>query len=255
MGKPTLFFILLLVLSCGQNGTTSDRDNPSDKVLFVTSNAKYYGESDIETTNNFPEIVYAYHQFVSAEVEVDFVSPKGGQIPIGYIYSSDTLLQYYLFNEKLRLKLQHTLKPLEVDTDAYSAMYYVGGGSAMFTVPLNTEIQNIAQTIYEKNEGVISAVCHGTAGIAQIQKSDGSFLVNGKNISGFPDLFEDKEAKYYQEFPFSIQERIEANGGHFKYSEEGWDNYAISDGRLITGQDPTGSAAVAKMVIAQIQHD
>ncbi|WP_350287425.1 type 1 glutamine amidotransferase domain-containing protein [uncultured Croceitalea sp.] len=261
MKNTVVLLIALTALSCAQKQSSVETASitektalsNSKKVLFVTSNARHYGNTNIETTNNFPEIVYAYHEFVTADVTVDVISPEGGQIPIGYINSSDTLLQKYLFNETLLQKLKNTLKPTEIAVGSYNAIYYVGGGSAMFTVPQNKAIQKIAQTIYEENSGIVAAICHGTAGIAKIQLSNGDFLVNGKSVSGFPDVFEDKSARYFQEFPFSIQEEIERNGGNFKYSDKGWDNFALSDDRLITGQDPTGSGTVAKMVIEKIQ--
>ena len=108
-------------------------------------------------------------------------------------------------------------------------------------------------TIYEKQNGVISAVCHGTAGIANLKMADGSFLVSSKKVNGFPDLFEDKSAAYFRQFPFSIEEQVKANGGIFSYSEEGWDGYLEVDDRLITGQDPTSSAAVAKAVVQALK--
>ena len=263
MKKIAILLALVTIMACiekrQENGINlvseqqKSHATEKPKVLFVTSNATHYGNSTIETSNNFPEICYAYHEFFSANIEVDILSPEGGQVPIGYIHSSDQLLQNYLFDQVLMQKLKNTLKPSEVDIEAYAAVYFVGGGSAMFTVPYNEEIHQLTLAIYEKNNGVVSAVCHGTAGIARIQKGDGTFLVAGKNVSGFPDLFEDKNANYFQEFPFSIQEEVARNGGHFEFSEEGWDDFAIADGRLITGQDPTASASVAKMVIEKIE--
>lgn len=233
------------------------QENPEvekKKVLFVVSNAYYYGESDINTANHFAEIVFAYDELHKAKVEVDFVSPNGGMVPIGYIYS-DTLLQQYLHNEKFMGKLKNTKKPNEIAASDYVAIFYAGGGSAMFGVPSDAGIQNIAMEIYEKQEGVVSAVCHGTAGIVHLKKQDGNYLVEGKRINGFPDLFEDKEARYYQEFPFSIEEAIAEHGGTFTYSSEGWDGYLEVDGKLVTGQDPTSSGLVAQQVLQLLSSD
>ena len=246
--KFNLIILLAIVDACSYTHVSTSKD----KILFVVSNAYYYGQSDINTANHFAEIVFAYNEFQKAGYAVDFVSPEGGMVPIGYIYS-DSLLQKYLYDEGFMNQLETTLKPSDISPGDYLAIFYAGGGSAMFQVPTNESIQQIALSIYNRTNGVISAVCHGTAGIANIKKADGSFLVAGKKVNGFPDAFENKEAAYFQEFPFSIEEQIQRNGGIFNYSTQGWDGYLEVDGKLITGQDPSSSALVAKAVIKQLQ--
>lgn len=248
----TIFLVLLslFVISCSKPHTS--QNSVSKKVLFVTSNATHYGNTTITTTNNFPEIVYAYHEFEKAGIVVDFVSPEGGQVPIGYIHSADSILQKYLFDEVLMRKLKYTFKPSEIDTDAYQAIYYVGGGSAMFGVPENKAIQQLAQHIVEKNKGILSAICHGTAGIVNIQKSNGDYMIKGHKITGFPNAFEDTTATYYKQFPFSIDKMITKHGATFTYSAKGWDEYLIVGDNIITGQDPTSAHLVAQKIIQNI---
>lgn len=242
----------LLLISCSNNSSNFQIAKEPDKVLFVVSNASFYGSSGINTANHFAEIVFAYDVLDKAGYAVDFVSPKGGLVPIGYIYS-DTLLQKYLYDEAFMDLLQYTYRPEEIDANAYTAIFYAGGGSAMFGVPENIEIQEIARAIYDTPKGIVSAVCHGTAGIANLKTLDGSFIVSNKRVNGFPDLFENKNGKYYEEFPFSIEEAVTANGGIFSYSEEGWDGYLEVDGKLITGQDPTSSSLVASAIIETLK--
>ena len=122
----------------------------------------------------------------------------------------------------------------------------------MFGVPENKAIQDIALKIYAAN-GIVSAICHGTAGIVNLKDDSGNYLYANKDVNGFPDKFENKNASYYKTFPFSIEETIKARGGNFTYSEEGWDNYYKVDGRLITGQDPTAAASVAKEIIKTLE--
>lgn len=244
---------LILVSFFGFLANQSDQKSSKGKILFITSNQKTYGNTEKKTANHFSEIVYAYEEFVKAGYTVDFVSPKGGEIPIGYLKKSDKLQQKYLKDEAFMKLLKNTFKPSQIKASNYKAVYYSGGGAAMFGVPESVPIQTVTQKIY-KNKGVVSAVCHGTAGIANLKTSDGKYIYFQKKISGFPDKFENKKAAYFQTFPFSIQEKITENGGNFQYSEKGWDNFVVADGRLITGQDPTASASVAKEVIKLLKH-
>lgn len=231
---------LFLILSC-----TSTKKG---KVLFIVSNQHTYGNSKINASNHFAEIVLAYDVFLKEGYKVDFVSPKGGAIPIGYLNTSDSIQKQYLYNFEFMNLLKSTYKPNQIKASNYSAVYYSGGGAAMFGVPENKSIQNISTEIY-KNKGVVSAICHGTAGIVNLKISDGTYLYKNKVVNGFPDKFENKSKAYYKEFPFSIEKSIQENGGKFMYSEKGWDGFYKVDGRLITGQDPTASAIVAEKVI------
>lgn len=219
-----------------------------EKILFVVSNAHFYGNSDIGTGNSFSEIVNAYDVFKKANYTIDFVSPNGGAVSLGYINTSNDLQKEYLYNSDFLYALKHTKNPKEITAKNYKAIYYTGGGSAMFGVPNNNEIQQIAMQIYEENNGVISSVCHGTAGIVNLKTKDGEYLVKGKKVSGYPDDFEKEGAAYYKQFPFKIQRTIEKRKGNFKYGERNKAHIEV-DGRLITGQNHLSSKVVAEQII------
>lgn len=237
--------IVLLVLT-GLKPICVDAQN---KILFVTSNQDFYGSTKIPTANHFEEIVAPYDVFIKSGYTVDFMSPKGGAIPVGYINTSDHLQKKYLYDGWFMDKLEHTMKPTEINSGDYSAIFYSGGGAAMFGVAENVTIQNIARNIYNKN-GVIAAICHGTAGIINLKDENKKSLYTGRKITGYPDLFENKDAEYYKAFPFSIDKEITRNDGKFVYSEKGGDAFFTVDGRFVTGQDPTSSSNVANEVVA-----
>jgi putative intracellular protease/amidase/alpha/beta superfamily hydrolase len=223
--------------------------NAQKRILFVTSNQHFYGNTKINASNHFGEIVIPYDILTNAGFEVDFISPKGGAIPIGYISTSNATHKKYLYDGLFMNKLAHTMKPSEIITDNYSAIYYSGGGAAMFGVAEDTTIQTIARKIYNRN-GVVSTLCHGTAGIAYLKEGNGKSLYEGKKITGYPDSQEDKNEAYYKTFPFAMDKAISDNKGNFVFSEK--DNFYVVDGRFVTGQDPTAAASVANEVIKQL---
>ncbi|WP_073226081.1 serine hydrolase [Pedobacter caeni] len=251
MYRPTSKFYQVIIMGLLFSSLIT-RAYAQKRILFVTSNQEFYGNSKIAAANHFEEMVIPYHLFVKAGLTVDFISPKGGAIPIGYINSSDSIQKKYLYDAFFMDKLQHTLKPSDIRTDDYSAILYTGGGAAMFGVAENETIQNIARKIYNKN-GVIAAICHGTAGLAYLKDDAGKSLYSGKKITGFPDKFENKKAEYYKTFPFVIDQAVKNNGGNFVYSDEGWDGFTIVDGRFVTGQDPSSASKMAHEVITLIE--
>ena len=225
-------------------------DSKRNSVLFILSNAHFYGDTKISTGNSFSEIVNAYDVFKNAGYIVDFVSPKGGAVPLAYINTSDDMSNLYDTNFMNALK--NTKSPSEIDASKYKAVQYIGGGGAMFGVPENKEIQKIAMDVYEKHNGIISSVCHGTAGIVNLKTKDGKYLVDGKRVGGYPDDYENKSAPYFKTFPFLIKKTIEERGGSFRFSERGRFTLEV-DGRLVTGQNFQSSKPVSLKIIELIE--
>ena len=235
-----------------KSASSKDSNKSGKRILFIVSNAHYYGNSKISTGNSFAEIVNAYDTFVNSGYTVDFVSPKGGDIPLAYINTSDSLQKHYLYDQNFMYTIKHTVSPKEIDYKIYKAVHYIGGGSAMYDVPENLDIQRIAMQVYEDNNGIISSVCHGTAGIVNLKTKNGKFLVDGKTVSGYPDSFEKQDGDYFKHFPFLIQKTIEERGGNFKFSKRN-ESYVEQDGRIITGQNFQSSNGVALKIIEWIE--
>jgi len=231
----------------------SESSNQNGKrILFIVSNAHFHGTSSLPVGASFSEVVNAYHEFKSAGMTVDFVSPLGGAIPLSYINTSNELQKQYLYNADFMYAIAHTKRPDEIEPSAYKAVHYIGGSSAMYGVADNKEIQKISMDIYEKHNGIVSAVCHGTAGIVHLKEKSGEYLVSGKKISGYPDEYENPKRAYYQHFPFAITQTIEKHGGDFRYSARNTAHVEV-DGRVITGQNYLSSALVAKEMIKMIE--
>jgi putative intracellular protease/amidase len=222
------------------------------KILIVTSNQHTYGDTSINASNHFSEIVLAYDVFVKNGYSVDIVSPKGGAIPIGYIATSDSIQKKYLYKSSFMNKLKTTYNPSQVRAQNYKAIYYSGGGSAMFGVAENVMIKDIAEQIYRAN-GIVSAICHGTAGIVNLKDENGNSLYRNRKLTGFPDLLERTDEEYYKTFPFSIEKTIRENKGLFIHSQTFGDNFFIRDGRFITGQDPSATKSVAMEVVKVLE--
>lgn len=235
-----------------KTATRESSNETGNKILFVVSNTDYYVGTDIPTGNSFDEIVLAYEMFKKAGFNIDIISPKGGAIPLKYLTTSEKKKKEHLYDRDFMYALKTTKKPTQVHSSSYKAIYYVGGGSAMFNVPKNKEIQKLAVDIYEKQKGVISAVCHGTAGIVFLKKSDGEYIVNNKRVNGFPEDHEKKEKEYFKSFPFLIRKTVENHGGKFFFSDVA-DEHVEVDGRLVTGQNPASVPKLVREVIKIIK--
>lgn len=234
--------VVLFFVSCN---TT---DNSKGKVLIIASNQLFHTDSKMAAGNSFGEIVLAYKPFTEAGYEVDIVSPKGGSIPLSYINTSNDLQRTYLYDFDFMAKLKNSFKPSEVNALDYKIIHYTGGSSPIFDIPQNKEIQDIVMTVYEENNGIVTAVCHGTSGIIDLKTKDGKYLVAGKNVNGVPDSHESKELKHYQYYPFIIETELVKRGANFKHSKILTPHMEV-DGRLVTGQNSLSTKMVAEKAI------
>lgn len=250
-----LFLFCLLGIFSAQAAATDvakpvssqDSSAAKERVLFVVSSAKMHGSSQLPASISFGEVVFAWDIFNAAGYAVDFVSPSGGSVPIlqGYV-SDDTRAR--LKDARIMDGLRNTASPPQINPAQYRAVYYVGGSNAMYGVAENPMLQNIAMHIFERNDGVVSAVCHGTAGIVNLKLRDGQHLIKGKRVTGYPEQHEDQTAAYLKEFPFLIGKTVQAHGGIFRVVGEDQPHVEI-DGRLVTGQSYDSTRKVAEAVV------
>ncbi|MBL8262810.1 MAG: nuclear transport factor 2 family protein [Xanthomonadaceae bacterium] len=229
-----------------KTATREPSQHRGDRVLFVLSSAKVHGASTLPAGVSFGEVVQAWDAFRAAGLTVDFVSPEGGAAPINVAEAGEFRSRFY--DADLMYALAHTATPSQIDPARYRAVYFVGGSNAIYGVPADSRLQDIATHVYERNDGVVSAVCHGTAGLANLRLSDGRYLVGGKRVSGYPEEFERQDAPYFREFPFLIRKTIESRGGTFLTSARD-QAYVVVDGRVVTGQNHLSARQVAEAVV------
>jgi len=238
--------LMVLLAACLGAVSTVQAATPQ-RILFVLSSSKVHGSSALPASVSFGEVVHAWDVFHEAGYAVDFVSPDGGPVPILDAYVSDEVAARQQ-DPRIMSGLRNTTTPARIDPSLYRAVYYVGGSNAMYGVAENPQLQRIAVHVYERNGGVVSAVCHGTAGIVDLTLSGGQSLLAGKRITGYPEQHEQQGAAYFKQFPFLIGQTVTARGGTFS-AIDSEQPYVQVDGRVVTGQNYASAAPVAKAVV------
>jgi len=98
----------------------------------------------------------------------------------------------------------------------------------------------------------VAAVCHAPAVLRHTEAPDGAPLVKGKSVTGFSNSEEDA-VQLSEVVPFMLEDELKANGANYSKADD-WHPYAMTDGNLITGQNPASSDPVAKAVLELIKH-
>ena len=139
-----------------------------------------------------------------------------------------------------------TSKPEDIDPNDYDAIYFTGGHGVMFDFPDSEGLQSITQTIWN-NGGVVSAVCHGYAGLLNATDGNGTPLVSGRNLTGF-SWAEEIAAMVSKLVPYNVEEEIQKRGAKYSKNIVPFTSNVVVDGRLVTGQNPTSAKATATKV-------
>jgi putative intracellular protease/amidase len=218
------------------------------KILIVLTNHDTLGDSGKPTGYWLSEVSHFYDVVASAGYEVDFVTPRGGKAPLDPISVklNDPVNREFMENPKLMARLDNTLSPNEVQWEDYAAVYYVGGHGPIWDVATDEKIAEIAGRILENN-GVISAVCHGSAGLLNIRDSKGEPLLKGKKITGFSNL-EERLVRKSKWVPYLLESELKQRGAEYTKALPGFTHVEVS-GRVVTGQNPRSAKAVAEEVV------
>lgn len=236
-------------MGVGHPQTTEASVQP--KVLVVMTNHSEYPSRDDSTGLWLTELTHFYEVFHAAGVEMDFVSPKGGKVPLderslGWLYSDDNA-KALLESSEFTFKLDNTLAAADVNADGYDVIFYTGGHGTMWDFRGNADLKRLAEGIYQ-NGGIISSVCHGAAGLLDLQNTDGTALIADKRVTGFSN-FEELLSGVNSQVPFHLQSDMEAGGANYTKALVPFTSYVVTDGRLVTGQNPNSSKEVALAVM------
>ncbi len=212
-------------------------------ILFVLTSHSIKGSTGAPTGWYLSEAAHPWKVLHDAGMQVEFMSPKGGLPPVDGFDLKDPVNKEFWENASVQSGLKNTLTPDKVDFRKYAAIHFVGGHGTMWDFPGNAAMAKIAAGIYE-NKGVVSAVCHGPAGLVDVKLSDGAYLVKGKRVAAFTN---DEEAAVglTRVVPFLLADKLKERGAIHVPAEKWTDNVQV-DGRLITGQNPQSASTVGK---------
>ncbi|MBC8120426.1 MAG: type 1 glutamine amidotransferase domain-containing protein [Gemmatimonadaceae bacterium] len=231
------------------------------KILMVVSNPS------VSTTLGGPvgfwasELIHAWYEFVEVGYEVTIASPKGGRVefdalsdprdPSGYS-AHDILSLGFIHTPGLVALLENTPSLEGLRVEDFDAIVVAGGQGPMFTFPQELHLHRLLAEFYEAQK-VTAALCHGVCALLYVRLSDGKPLLADKTLTGFANVEEDFADSYVGQpvMPFRIEDearKLGANfitGGLFK-------EFAVRDGRLITGQQQYSGRTTAEQVIAAL---
>lgn len=235
--------------------SNNNQTNAQSKILIVMTNHEKYPSRTDSTGLWLTELTHFLDIVHAAGMNVDFMSPFGGKIPLDerslrWLYM-DQAAKAYLKDPKFIQRLEDTKKPVEINPLEYRAIYFTGGHGTMWDFRNNPALKRIAEQIYNQG-GIISSVCHGAAGLLNLQDEDGKSLIAQRQVTGFSNT-EERLSGIKGQVPFLLQNEMITQGADYKKALLPFLPFVVVDGRFVTGQNPNSSKAVARELIKLIQ--
>ncbi|PWW71780.1 class I glutamine amidotransferase-like protein [Tuber magnatum] len=219
------------------------------KVLFVLTSHGVLGETGNPTGWYLPEFAHPYH-VLSPHVTIVVASPAGGEAPLDPSsverFKADDIAVKFL-NEKSEL-WKDTIKLEGVNAGDYDGIFFVGGHGPMFDIARAPTVVSLIKA-FARADKLVSAVCHGSAALLDVELSNGKLLVDGEPVTGFSNAEEDATG-LSSAMPFMLETELVRNGAKYEKADQPWGEKICvgRGGKLVTGQNPASASGVAEKI-------
>jgi putative intracellular protease/amidase len=219
------------------------------KILMVLTSHDQLGNTGRKTGFWLEEFAAPYFVFRDAGVQLTLTSPKGGQPPLDpksdLAASQTPAMTRFKKDERAQKELAQTVKLADVKAADFDTVFYVGGHGPMWDLAESPVSIALLEAFYNSGKP-IALVCH-SPGVLRHVTYKGEPLVKDKRVTGFTNG-EEEEMELTHVVPFLVEDELMRLGAVFAKRKD-WAPFAITDGRLITGQNPASSTSAAKAVL------
>ena len=220
---------------------------PRGRILAVVTSASRALDGSTKVGYELTELSRAWWVFEAAGFAVDLASPEGGTPP--QVLDDGLVDADYAFlnDPQTRAAITQSLRLDQVDPADYVGVYVVGGKGVQIDLYRHPALQHILAEVYGRG-GVIAAVCHGPAALLDVALGDGRTLLGGRRVTGFSNA----EELFLMENPiqklgFLLEDALDAEGEFVEATQ--YLEHVVADGRVITGQNPWSTWALAEQTV------
>ncbi len=223
------------------------------KLLMVLTSHSRLGDTGQATGFWLEEFAAPYYAFKDAGADVTLASPLGGQPPLDP--KSDDLdaqtaaTRRFKADPAAQAALASTKKLSQINAGDFDAVFYPGGHGPLWDLAENPQSIALIEATLAAGKP-LAAVCHAPAVLRHAKAPDGKPLVSGKDVTGFTNT-EEEAVHLTKVVPFLVEDMLVRNGGNYSKRAD-WEPYVVTDGKLITGQNPASSEPAAKALLGML---
>ena len=221
------------------------------KVLMVLTSHDQLGNTGRKTGFWLEEMAAPYYVFKDAGAQITLASPMGGRPPLDPKSNEPNfqtdITRRFEKDAAAGTQLDKTVRLDGVKQEDYDTVFYPGGHGPMWDLAEDKNSIKLLESFIAAGKPV-ALVCHAPGVLRHVKTQSGDPLVKGKKVTGFTNT-EEEAVGLTKVVPFLVEDELKALGGIFSKTAD-WQPYVLTDGLLITGQNPASSGPGAKALIA-----
>jgi putative intracellular protease/amidase len=223
------------------------------KVLMVLTSHSQLGDTGRKTGFWLEEMAAPYYVFKDAGAEITLASPKGGRPPLDPKsnepeFQTDITRRFEKDGDA-EAQLSKTVRLDSVKQEDFDTVFYPGGHGPMWDLAEDKNSIKLIESFLAAGKPV-ALVCHSSGALRHVKTPGGRPLIAGKNVTGFTDG-EEEDVGLTKVVPFLVEDELMKLGAIFS-KVRNWGVHTVSDGLLITGQNPASSGPTAKVLIQKL---
>jgi len=223
------------------------------KVLIVLTSHDQLGNTGRKTGFWLEELAAPYYTFKDAGADIVLASPKGGQPPLDPKSNEPSfqtdITRRFEADAAANAQLAATVRLDNVNQADFDTVFYPGGHGPLWDLAEDTNSIALIESFIGAGKPV-ALVCHAPGVLRHVKAADGKPLVEGKQVTGFTNT-EEEAVGLTTIVPFLVEDELKAKGGLYSKGPD-WGSYVVTDGLLITGQNPSSSSEAAAVLIKQL---
>lgn len=221
------------------------------KILMVLTSHDQLGDTGNRTGFWLEEFAAPYYVFRDAGADITLASPKGGQPPVDPTSDAEDAqtdaTRRFRADDAAQQALAQTVPLSSVSATEFDAVFYPGGHGPLWDLAEDADSTALIEA-FAAQDRPIGAVCHAPAVFRHPKGTDGKPLVSGRNVTGFTNT-EEEAVGLTGVVPFLVEDMLISNGAAYQKGDD-WASFVVTDGTLVTGQNPASSEEAAKRLLA-----
>ncbi|SIQ46935.1 Putative intracellular protease/amidase [Rhizobium sp. RU33A] len=220
------------------------------KILMVLTSHDQLGDTGKKTGFWLEEFAAPYYVMKDAGAEITLASPKGGQPPLDP--KSDEpdaqteATDRFKADQTAQQLLASTTPLSHIDPADFDAVFYPGGHGPLWDLAEDRDSIALIEAFAAKDRP-IGVVCHAPGVLRHVKGKDGQPLVKGRKVTGFTNS-EEEAVGLTDVVPFLVEDMLAERGGLYEKGAD-WGVHVVTDGKLVTGQNPASSEEAAKALL------
>jgi putative intracellular protease/amidase len=223
-------------------------------ILIICTSHEDLGDTSLKTGLWLEELAAPYCIFKDSGARITLCSPAGGPIPVDPNSNKPESLTAsttrFGKDPEAVFALNNSIALGEIDPEGYDAVFIPGGHGPLWDLAGNAALKELLEKFNQAGKP-IAAVCHGVAALISIQEPGGKRMIQGKRLTGFSNS-EEELAGLCEVVPFLLESRLLSLGAFYSKGHD-YASYVITDGNLVTGQNPASSGEAAERVMTMLR--